>query len=334
MLSYCLRPGQWSSQDFDFSSADSLVEAFIPPFLTQVGRAFRSGILQGYRTDDAALPGVRGRIRFDDQIRDRFGLFPPVEVRFDEFSEDIEVNRLIRAALCRLERLAVRYPLSRQKLRFFQRSLERVADVEYMPSALPEVVYNRLNEHYRPAVELAKLVLRWTTFDLGHGDVPATAFLVDMNRVFEDFVVVALRESLAVPADVFSQGTSGKRLFLDSPELIRLEPDMSWWEDDVCIFVGDVKYKRVNVAGIKHPDLYQLLAYAEAANLRTGLLVYAAGEGDSACHIVRHSGVKLHVGSLDLSGSPEEILEQVDQMANVVRSLRESNRGHLAVAWP
>ena len=31
------------------------------------------------------------------------------------------------------------------------------------------------------------------------------------------------------------------------------------------MLVGDLKYKRVNVEGVKHPDLYQLLAYATAA---------------------------------------------------------------------
>ena len=35
---------------------------------------------------------MRGRIRFDDQIRRRFGIPLPVELRYDEFTDDILLN--------------------------------------------------------------------------------------------------------------------------------------------------------------------------------------------------------------------------------------------------
>ena len=97
-----------------------------------------------------------------------------------------------------------------------------------------------------------------------------------MNRVFEDFVIVALREALGLSAIIFTQGASGKLLHLDEARRVRLEPDMSWWEGSFCTFVGDVKYKRLT--GNKNADLYQMLAYLAATDLQSGLLVYAAGE--------------------------------------------------------
>jgi 5-methylcytosine-specific restriction enzyme subunit McrC len=68
--------------------------------------------------------------------------------------------------------------------------------------------------------------------------------------------------------------------YLDREPNLSLEPDISWWERGACVFIGDIKYKRVNIAGIRHPDLCQLLAYVTAAGLRSGLLIYAAGEGE------------------------------------------------------
>ena len=52
-------------------------------------RAFSRGLLHGYRTEEEALHTVRGRIRFADQIRQRFGIPLPIEVRYDEFTDDI-----------------------------------------------------------------------------------------------------------------------------------------------------------------------------------------------------------------------------------------------------
>ena len=110
-------------------------------------------------------------------------------------------------------------------------------------------------------------------------------------------------------------------LCLDESRRVGLEPDLSWWRGGRCRFVGDVKYKRVNVAGIKHPDLYQLLAYVTAADLPAGMLIYAAGEGSPARHCVRHAGKKIVVESLGLAGPPSDILRQIDRLAGIACDL-------------
>ena len=68
-----------------------------------------------------------------------------------------------------------------------------------------------------------------------------------------------------------------------------LYPDLSWWERGRCVFVGDVKYERTGAGGGRSPDLYQLLAYATAAGLPGGLLIYAAGEATPVAHRVVHA---------------------------------------------
>jgi 5-methylcytosine-specific restriction enzyme subunit McrC len=207
-------------------------------------------------------------------------------------------------------------------LRGFDRALERVRIVEYDPRNLPEIPYTRLNAHYRPAVELAKLFIRATSIELGHGEHRAASFLIDMNRVFEDFVVVALREALNVGASVFPQGAKGRSLWLDRGCRVRLRPDISWWEGRTCAFIGDVKYKRVQVTEIEHPDVYQLLAYTIAAGLPGGLLIYAADEAMPVEHEIPLAGKRLQITTLDLRDGPDEILQRVRQVAAGIRALR------------
>ena len=319
LISYALDPSAWRDTGFDFDEDESLLEALIPGFVFQVRQALRRGVLQGYRVEEEALAGVRGRIRFDDQLRSRFGIAPPVEVRFDDFTEDIEVNRLLKAAIRRLGRLRIRSIKARRSLRSFDQALMRVSDVDYDPRRLPEFDWNRLNAHYRTATELAKLILRSSSFELRRGNVRSAAFLVDMNKVFEDFVVLALRETLGLTEWEFPQGV---RTRLDRAGLVRLEPDISWWEDGICVFVGDVKYKKVRADGVNHPDLYQLLAYVVANQLTGGLLIYAAGEDQPAVHEVLHIDRRLEVMTLDLSGDPEVVLTQIREVARRVEYLR------------
>ena len=263
---------------------------------------------------------MRGRIRFDDQIRYRYAIAPPIEVRYDEFTEDIEVNRLVKAAIRRLGMLRIRSETLRQSLRDFDGTLSRVSSVEYDSRNLPDISWTRLNEHYRPAVELAKLILRATSFELRHGEVRSTTFLVNMNVVFEDFVLVALRESLGLSEQTLPKGAL---LHLDTVEEVRMEPDISWWEGRDCVFVGDVKYKRLEAEAVKNADLYQLLSYTIASDLPEGLLVYAAGERDPGTHEVVHVGKELTIVTMDLDGKPEDSLGQIDRIAERIRGMRD-----------
>ncbi len=324
LISYALDPGLWRHEALAFEEAPSLHEAVIPSFFHHVQTALRRGLLQGYRTEESAQLTVRGRIRFDDQIRRRFGIAPPVEVRYDEFTEDIAINRLIKAAIHRLSRLPIRSASARQSLRAFDGALRSVSLVEFDCRALPRVQWTRLNSHYRPAVTLAQLLLRGYVFESRPGDVPGSGFSVDMNQIFEDFVVVALREALGVSSNVLRQGDRSLRL--DRQRRVRLEPDLTWWIGNRCTFVGDVKYKRIKAAGVLHPDLYQLLAYTVATDLPTGLLIYAAGEAESASHEVVHVSKRLNVVTLDLAGSIDDVLGQIQAVAARIRRSRRIDR--------
>lgn len=320
LISYALDPGSWTERGFDFSEERSLVEAIVPGFVRQVRRALHRGPLESYRTEEASLNTMRGRLRVGDQLRRRYGAYPPIEVTYDEYTEDVEENRLIKAALHRLARMRMRSSTAKRSLRRFDSALERVRLVSYDPRRLPEVRYTRLNEHYRPAVELAKLILHSGSFELRHGSTRTSTFLMDMNRVFENFVVVALREALGATDRSFPQGARGRRLYLDENRSISLEPDISWWKD-TCTFVGDVKYKEVPPGGVINPDLYQLLAYVIACRLPGGLLIYGSG-GASTIHQILRADKTLEVASMDLSKPPESILQQVQNLAERVRALR------------
>ena len=330
LVSHALGLVSWGREPFRMATPGSLVEALVPVFAHHLERALRKGVLQGYRTEEDALMAVRGRIRFDDQVRKRFGIPMPIEVRFDEFTEDILENRLLKAALAALGSLRLRSETSRQTLRRFNHILENVGATSFDPKNVPSVVYTRLNEHYRGAVEWARMILRFASAETRHGTVLGTTVLFDMNEVFEEFVRVALREDLGLAAREFPAGDRCRPMYLDAARRILLEPDLSWWVGERCLVIGDVKYKAVNVAGVKHPDLYQLLAYATAAKLANGLLIYAAGEGAPATHDVALAGKLLHVRSLRLSGELASLRSEIGAMATFVRSLATRSDGYAA----
>ena len=302
---------------FNFEDAPSLVEALALALAVAARRAFASGLLHGYRTEEEAMHTVRGRICITEQIRHRFGVPLPLEVRYDEFTEDITANRLVKAAAARLGQARLgqarlgqareRGKRTRADLRWVSARLANVSLVEFPANAVPKVSFDRLNEHYREVVALSRLVLRHMSFETGRGGNRAPGFLMDMNVVFQDFVTQALREKLGVSDHTFRSDTALHRVTLDEAEQVPLKPDLSWWDGSTCTFVGDAKYKRIRDERVPNADLYQLLAYATALDLPGGLLIYAQG-AEQVVHQVRYAGKRLEIATLDLSGTIDELL--------------------------
>ena len=306
---------------FDFREDEALPDVLALALAAAARRAFAHGLLHGYRVDEDSLRTVRGRIRIDDQIRQRPGFMLPIEVRYDEFTDDINENRLVKAAAAHLSRMRLRSQDARAGLSWVVGMLEQVAFVEFSASDLPETHFTRLNEHYRDVLALAHLILRHSAFSSARGAVRASGFLVNMNNLFQEFLTVALRESLGVSSDTL---LSERVVELDEDGRARIKPDFSWWEGGICTFVGDAKYKNLtDNRSVPGADLYQLLAYATALNLPGGLLVYAQGEADTWPYRVKHTSKRLEVMALDLSGTLADVLKRVRSVAASMQRLRD-----------
>ncbi|MXZ21122.1 MAG: restriction endonuclease [Caldilineaceae bacterium SB0665_bin_25] len=317
----CYALGIYKQQDKEFSFAkdEALPDVLALALIAAARRAFGRGLLRGYLSEEDALHTVRGRIRFEDQIRRRYGIPLPVELRFDEFTEDILANQLVKAAAARLRRMTLRSSEARRGLGWIAAILENVSLLEFRRRNVPEIRFDRLNEHYRHVVGLARLILLHSEFESFRGDVRASGFLIDMNALFQEFVTQALRKTLEVSADTLR---AEKKIHLAVGKEITMYPDLTWWDGDNCTFVGDAKYKKVDDRSVPNVDLYQVLAYATALDLPGGILVYAKGETDPATYTVRYAGKRLEVFSLDLAGSLDQVLARVKTLACRIESMR------------
>ena len=108
LIAYAMNPKDWRGDSIKLAREDDVLEAIALAFARRTRQAVQRGLLHGYRREEDALNTVRGRIRFDEQIGRRFGVPLPIEVAFDEFTEDIEENRLLKTAIHRLGHTFIR----------------------------------------------------------------------------------------------------------------------------------------------------------------------------------------------------------------------------------
>jgi 5-methylcytosine-specific restriction enzyme subunit McrC len=313
LIGYALDRRFWRDPITRFAEDVSLVDAVAAAAMRQASRALARGRLHGYTDREDSLQTVRGRIQIGRQLSRWQGRMPPVEVGFQEFTDDILEHRLLKAATSALLRWPIRQQTTWEALRHVDALLAPISTVHFPRTTVPAVIYTRLNEHYRTAVELARLVLRLSAFEARAGGVRASGLLVNMNLVFQDFVEVALGEASALfGVSVRGQDT---RHALDDDRAIRLKPDLVLERNGVPTMVGDAKYKRLEINGLPNADVYQALAYAVGLNLPSASLIYPATEAAGADHTITNAGVRIVVRTLDLALAPDRLLAQVAQLA-------------------
>ena len=305
----------WRKEDFDYATDHDLLRSLVSFFARTVETTLARGLFRSYRNRNEDLKAIRGRIDFGRQLS-RACLPMPVACRYGEFTADVIENRGLRAAI-RLSLRVSGVPVTdRRRLMRELVAMEEVSDAPTSGDDLQRVHYTRLNEHYRPALGLARLLLDNLTLIDRRGATTAASFMVNMNDLFERFVTERLSRALQGRLVVKSQTHD----YLDVGKKVSIRPDLRFRHPSSgsVTYVGDIKYKLTADAQGRAADYYQLLAYTTALDLPEGILIYCRTDaGEPAGEVtVRHAGKKLHVRAVNLTGSPAEVANEVADLAD------------------
>lgn len=315
-----LEPGlpasAWREEAFDYDVSSDLLQSIIAFFARTAETTLERGVFRSYEGRSEVLSAMRGRLDIPAQLS-RAGVLTPVACSYDEYSEDVLENRILRAAVRRALTVPGVDHSERHRLMRVLTSLEGVSDAPTTAESVDLVHYTRLNEHYRPALGLARLILSNLTLNDSYGSVAASSFMVDMNDLFQRFVTQRLRRSLRQRLEVVDEPT----VYLGESRRIRMFPDLEFRDiNNRTVYVGDIKYKLTDDAHGRNSDYYQLLAYTTAFDLEEGILIYCKQEGERASRTVtvKNNQKRLVIHSIDLSGKPEQVDAEIQFLADSI----------------
>lgn len=314
------------SEVVGYGAYDEITPAFAAFFARLLEHTLARGMRRDYVLTADDLVAVRGRIDLSRAVRSPVAT--PLACRFEEHTLDTPHHRLLKAAALRLVRLQGIGDRNRETLRHLLMWFGEVGDCPPPPQAVLRKGFTRLDAYYEPAVRLAALVLDRSSLRDSFGEVTASGFLIDMNKVFETFVETRLADALA--GDLVVRGQAETHLDVEST--VRMVPDLVFEKHGVPVYVGDAKYKLTDELPGVDADLYQLLAYATALGLDEGVLVYAhAGEAVAPEQVqVRGAGTRLWARRLPLHGSPAFIRSEISRLAEWIADRAASSRAHAA----
>lgn len=268
MLARCLNlPTRESSpthlQTFDAPLTEWVMRQFLATLQTLVKRGMRFD----YHRVREAQRFLRGSLDVPRQLRQPPGRAHLFQIEHDVFDADRPENRLLCSALdrvCRSTRDADNWRLAHELATYLApipRSTNNAADFRRWSNT-------RLLAHYTPIRPWCALILGEQTPLSVLGEWYGASLLFPMEKVFERYVEVCLRQTLPPDAVLKTQASSqylchhaGKDWFQLKPDFLLTLGEEKW--------VLDTKWKRLDESlgsskekyGLSQADFYQMFAY-------------------------------------------------------------------------
>lgn len=204
-------------------------------YISLLENLVKHGLKRDYVTITENLRGkVKGHLLFDAQLRQN--IIPKREdcnvCRYQVYTTDIPVNRLLKKALLFADRMLQvymhhhrQYGKLRMRINKLAAAFEGVSD-DIEVSRVKGLASNKLFRHYADATRVAKEILRRYDYSLSNVSTAShktPPFWIDMSRLFEMYVLSMLRKEYGDSIEFQVQGTFQKPDYIHKSENLILD---------------------------------------------------------------------------------------------------------------
>lgn len=256
-----------------------LLEAFALMFVREVKLLLQRGLRCDYISIESNHNVLKGRLLFNEHLRQNFIHKERFFTASDEFSPNIAPNRLLKTTLLFLanQGFSPRTQSQILALLLYFDEIDETQNIEADFSACPN---SRHFKAYENLLAWCKVFLKHFRFCPSGTKTRADSLLFDMNVLFESFVAWHLKE--AVESNEINVRMQVREQLTHSAQFA-IRPDIVLdFANDKQAVIADTKYKRIDCMGdIQHADLYQVLAYLNAFDCKNALLIYPQLESNN-----------------------------------------------------
>ncbi|MBM3898406.1 MAG: hypothetical protein FJ358_07805 [Thaumarchaeota archaeon] len=275
-------------------------------YMNELVDLLNRGLFKSYRTSEEELGFVKGRILVEKGLGcwNHFQIF----CETDDLTSNCPENRSLLFSAYILRNF-VRDPDLMRELGDIASAFlaENVESAPVTASDIGLIPISRVNDHYEPALNLCKFIVEntWVERFDEKGGVPVRGMLIDMNKLFEDFVTKLLKEAYhdyeVLPqdrvGDLLTKPKTLQNLTLTQDYIpnVTLRPDCVISTGTRTSLVVDAKYKQRP----SNDDIYQALSYALALDAPSILVLPQDEHEIFGCYVVPNVSSRLFVITLD-----------------------------------
>lgn len=228
----------------------------------------RRGLYRPYQAQQAGLPYLRGRLQVETFTRQPVQELLPCH--YQEQRVDVADNQILAWTLQTILRGEFCRESSRVTIRQALRALQPLVTLRpFTSQECRHRTYSRLHEDYAPLHALCAFFLEASGPSHLPGDTASIPFVVNMGRLYEQFVAAWLRAHLPAAWELQSQ----ERHPLSSELYFAIDLVLYARHSGQVQAVLDTKYK-VPTQSPQTADVAQVVAYAAAKGASAAYLIY------------------------------------------------------------
>lgn len=259
----------------------SLLDLIANKYLELLMIELNKGIFREYVNYSDNLKMIRGKIVLKEHINKNYANKDRVFCSFDEYSENILLNQVLKFASEKILRNINDMDITKK----CNKALFKLSNVDrkYInKEILSRVQINKQNKRFLQTFELAKFIILNMSNDSGRGMNKGFSMLFDMNTLYEKYIGKVIRE-IFINKKVYLQDS--RKYLLDNKsnnkQSFNLRPDIVI-QDNVSTTIIDMKWKAVEYNSKNNyevSDIYKMYAYASRyKDAKKAVLLYPSLE--------------------------------------------------------
>jgi 5-methylcytosine-specific restriction enzyme subunit McrC len=240
---------------------NSLLDLYFELFVKELENLMRRGLTKTYRKTEGNLTTLKGSLLFSKHLQNNLIHQERFYTKYSTYDIFHPFHYILYKTLLLLK--AINHnPVLRSRICGLLLNFPEMPDIKVEEPTFDKLVFNRKNEHYRKALAIARLLLLNYHPDISSGRNHVLALMFDMNLLWEEFILVTLRNNLSRGNKLTVSGQVSKSFWKpEAGRKIPIRPDIVISTSPGKHYVLDTKWKNLNGINPSISDLRQMFTY-------------------------------------------------------------------------
>ena len=248
---------------------NSILDLYFELFIVELEYLVRRGLIKKYRKKEGNQLALKGSIKFGKHIQKNLVHKERFYTRHTTYDSIHKLHSILYKALNLLQRINANTSLI-SRIENLLLDFPILPNIKVTQSTFDKIVYNRKNEPYENALNIAQLILLNYHPDIKQGKDNVLALMFDMNLLWEQFVAYSLKKNKAFQVSLqrskyFWKPQKGRSSSLQPDIVVKFNKKN---------YVLDTKWKSLRGKNPSPDDLRQLFAYLHYFDAEKVGLIY------------------------------------------------------------